>query len=136
MTTTRLLMSASAIFLGLFGVIASFAPDEILRLLDATSSPLLLLVVQITGALYLGFAALDWMARDNLIGGIYSRPVAVANLLHFLTAGIAMIRLLAVHPEIGLLWLLALLYALFASSFGVVLFRHPIRSRAERTQSQ
>lgn len=135
MNFTRLLMSASALFMGLLGIIASFAPDEILRLLDAASSPQLPLLIQITGALYLGFAALDWMARDNLIGGIYSRPVAVANLLHFLTAGIALIRQLAVHPEIGLLWLLALPYALFATGFGVVLFRHPIRSRAEQTQS-
>lgn len=135
MNATRLLMSASALLLGLLGIIASFAPDEILRLLDATSSPLLLLVVQVTGALYLGFAALDWMARDNLIGGIYSRPVAVANLLHFLTAGIAMIRLLAVHPEIAPLWPVTLLYALFASSFGAILFRHPIRSSTEPTRS-
>lgn len=126
MSFTRLLMSASAVVLGLLGLAGTFLPDEVLGRLGAPGSPPLLLLVQVLGALYLGFAALDWMARGNLIGGIYSRPLAIGNLLHFLTAGIAMLRRLT---ELPALWPLALAYALFAACFAVVLFRHPVRPR-------
>jgi hypothetical protein len=134
MSFTRFLMSASALSLGLLGIVGSFMPDEVLGRLGAPVSPLLMLLmllvllVQVLGALYMGFAALNWMVRDNLIGGIYSRPVAVGNLLHFLTAGLAMLKLLVRAPKLQLLWPLALVYTVFAAGFAVVLFRHPIRS--------
>ena len=38
---------------------------------------LLTLIARACEALYLGFASLNWMAKDNLIGGIYSPPVAI-----------------------------------------------------------
>ena len=120
-------MRSSAFVLGLLGVAGTFAPDELLGWLDAPALPLLTLLVQFLGALYLGFAGLNWMARENLIGGIYSRPVAVGNLLHFLTAGLAALKLLAGAPHLPGLWLFTLIYAVFAAGFTIVLFRHPVR---------
>jgi hypothetical protein len=120
-------MSAAALVTGLLGLIGTFLPDMVLGRLGATESPLLLILVQVTGALYLGFAAVDWMARDNLIGGIYSRPVAIGNLMHFLVAGLAMIKVLAGTPGNPGLWILTLVYSLLAAGFGTILFRHPIR---------
>jgi hypothetical protein len=128
MSFTRLLMTASALFLGLLGLLGSFAPDGVLGWLDAPASPSLMLLVQVMGALYLGFAALDWMARGNLLGGIYGRPVVLANLLHFVSASLAILKLLAGAPELRALWPLAAGYALLAAGFGTLLFRHPIRS--------
>lgn len=127
---TRMLMSVSALFLGLLGGIGTFAPDEVLRRMDAPESPFLLLVVQVAGALYLGFAMLDWMARDNLIGGVYSRPVAIGNLAHFVVAGLAVLRLLWRFPELRGLWPVALGYAVLAAAFAGVLWRHPVRASA------
>lgn len=129
MTFTRFLMSASALVLGLLGLAGSFMPSEVLHWLDAPASPALRLLVQVLGALYLGFAILNWTARESLLGGIYSRPVALGNFLHFLSAGLAMIKLLASAPELRTLWPLALIYAVFAGCFSVVLFRHPVRDR-------
>jgi len=40
--------------------------------LTSTAGVLSLLV---TGALYLGVAFTDWMARDGLLGGVYGRPI-------------------------------------------------------------
>jgi hypothetical protein len=128
MKPTHLLMSASALVLGLLGALGSFAPDHVLAWLAAPASPALLLAVQVLGALYLGFAALNWMTRHNLIGGIYGRPVVVANLLHFVSAGLAIVRLVARAPQLTGLWPLAAAYVVFATGFGVVLFRHPIRT--------
>jgi len=128
MNPTRALMSASALLLGALGLLATFAPDRVLRWLGAPSSPPLMLLAQVLGALYVGFAVLNWMAGENLIGGIYSRPVAVGNLVHFLTTGLAAAKLLARTPELRALWPLVLLYAGFAAAFAFVLFRHPVRA--------
>jgi hypothetical protein len=88
-------------------------------------APLLTALAQACGALYLGFAILNWMAKDNLIGGIYSRPVAMGNFLHFFAMAMAFIKsfsvLLRSSADVALLGL----YAVMAIGFGVVLFRHP-----------
>lgn len=128
MSPTRLLLSASAAVLGLLGLLGTFAPDEVVRWTAAPVSPALVLLVQVLGALYLGFAVLDWMARGTLLGGIYNRPITVGNLLHFLSAGLAMAKLLARAPEMQWLWPLAGIYAAFATGFAAVLFRHPVRA--------
>jgi hypothetical protein len=130
---TRILMSASAFVLGLLGLAGTFMPDQVLTWMHAPTSPVLMLLVQVLGALYLGFAGLNWMARNNLIGGIYSRPLAIGNLMHFLTAGLAMLRLLARAPELHGLWPLAGIYAVFATAFGIILFRHPVRASGSVT---
>ena len=124
---TRYLMTASAIVLGILGLLTTFAPDYVLRSIGAPELPALLLMTQIVGALYVGFAGLNWMARDNLIGGIYSRPVAIGNLMHFLVAAFAILRVVTDAPDLPMLWPLALIYIVFAAAFGVVMFRHPIR---------
>jgi hypothetical protein len=116
--------------LGLLGLAGTFAPDAALRMIHAPAAPMLLLLVQIVGALYRGFAVVNWMTRDNLIGGFYSRPVAVGNLLHFLTAGLAAVKLLRQAPQLAGLWPLTLVYAAFAVGFAIVLVRHPIRAAA------
>jgi hypothetical protein len=128
MNPTRFLMTASALVLGLLGVLCTFAPDYVLAWLAAPAAPVLLLTVQVLGALWLGFAGVNWMTRHNLIGGIYSRPVTVGNLLHFVSAGLAIVRLVARTPQFAGLWPLAVAYAAFAAGFAVVLFRHPIRT--------
>ncbi len=87
-----------------------------------------MLLTQVVGALYVGFAELNWMARDNLIAGIYSRPVAIGNLMHFVVASIAMLKPVARTPELQILWPLALAYAGLAASFGFIIFRYPVRA--------
>lgn len=131
MDLSRAIMAASAAVLGLFGVAGTFAPDHVLRVLDTPPSAALMLVVQVLGALYLGFAALNWMARHLLIGGIYGRPIVIANLMHFLVAGLGLIRSVAGNTEVAPLWPVAVLYLAFAAAFGMLLFRHPVRAAPE-----
>jgi hypothetical protein len=89
---TKLLMRTSAVFMGLVGAAALFLPQEILAHAGANPGRLSALVVQLAGAVYLGFAALNWAAQAKLIGGIYSRPVALGNFIHFTVASIALIK--------------------------------------------
>lgn len=126
MNPTRVLMTASALVLGALGVALTFAPDAAVRWLGGAPTPGVVLLGQIAGALYVGFAAFDWMTRRNLLGGIYGRPALVANLVHFLSAGIALAKGAVRNPEIAVLWPLAAVYAVLAAGFGVVLFRHPL----------
>src|SRR5690554_807445 len=87
---TNVLMVLSALLMALLGMAATFLPQEIAAYAGAEADALMVLVVQATGALYLGFAFLNWTARANLMGGIYSRPVALGNFLHFAMVTLAL----------------------------------------------
>lgn len=131
---TRLLMTASALLLALLGLPCVFAPDFVLqRLTGGTSAPAEL-IVQVTGALYFGFAGLNWMGKANLIGGIYGRPVAIGNLMHFLVAGIALVKAAAGSAQPQVIWPLAGAYAVLAAAFAYIVFGSPL-SRAESRAS-
>ncbi len=123
---TKLLMTASAFIMGVLGIIASFMPVEILQALEQTPTPALILVVQITGSLYFGFALINWMAKSYLMGGIYSKPLTMGNFAHFLIAGIAIVKA-AVSNSITSKYILILviIYLLFAIAFGIVAFTNP-----------
>ena len=86
-----------------------------------------------SGALYLGFAMLNWMAKDNLIGGIYSRPVAIGNFAHYFILAATLFRLVFAGPLPAILWAVAIVYGIFASWFGWVLFTSPQLRAASRT---
>jgi ATP/ADP translocase len=117
-------MTISAVMLGVTGIILSFIPQEVSHFLSLTDSTPI--VFQILGALYFGFAMLNWTAKANLIGGIYSRPVAIGNFTHFLIGGLALIKLLLHNTNRTSIWVCAImLYLIFAVLFGYVLFNNP-----------
>ena len=125
---TRILMTASALVLALLGLPCIFAPDAVLKELAGATTPAAELLVQVTGALYLGFAGLNWMGRANLIGGIYGRPVAIGNLMHFLVAGIALLKFAPQASPPAPMWVLAAMYAVLALAFGLIVFGNPLRA--------
>jgi hypothetical protein len=125
---TRALLVASALVVGGIGVVASFTPDIALTALGAPDTPALRLMVQLLGAIAFGFAVLNGMLRATPLGGIYGRPLVLANLVHFLSATLAMAKLLASTPALRFLWPFFAVYAALASGFAVVLFRHPFRA--------
>jgi hypothetical protein len=125
-TMTRLLMSASALTLLLLGTPCVFGPEIVLARLGAIGTGAELLVVQVTGALYCGFAVINWMGRGSLIGGIYGRPVAMGNVLHFTAAGLAIAK--AAHAGLvpASMWVVAAIYAIFLAGFAYVVFGNPL----------
>ena len=123
-------MLLSAAFMLVLGLVTTFAPSELLASNGGRPGITSTLLVQAVGGLYLGFAILNWMAKDNLIGGIYSRPVALGNFLHFFTVAMALIKANAVGQRSATLLILTFCYAVFAVWFGLVLFTHPPRTRA------
>jgi hypothetical protein len=89
---TKILMMASALFMFLCGVLLQFFPDEILLLWGIEEAGIAPLFLQLAGALYIGFAVMNWMAKTVLIGGIYARPLAIGNLAHFLIGALALVK--------------------------------------------
>lgn len=124
-------MMASAFFLAVLGLPCVFAPDVVLARLAAASSSGAEILVQLTGALYVGFAALNWMSKGSLMGGIYGRPVAIGNLLHFMTGAFAVIKAAPTTGHPALAWPVAIGYASFAVGFALVVFRNPLVTSRE-----
>lgn len=121
---TKLLMASSAVVMGVAGIALSFFPDELLEPMAWAGTPPVLL--QMLGALYFGFAMLNWMAKGSLIGGIYSRPVAIGNFAHFMVGGLALAKSGIKTADIPVYALVApALYLIFAICFGYVLFVGP-----------
>jgi hypothetical protein len=124
---TKWIMIATSLLLGVSGIALTFAPDLIIGSLGVNPSQVSIIFGQILGALYFGFAMLDWMTKESLIGGIYNRPVAVANFTHFMIAGLALVKASISNPQIPILLILVSgVYAVLALLFGILLFRHPI----------
>jgi len=127
MINTRILMTLSAITLALFGFLSSFFSKELLVHLKITSNGAADMLIQIMAALYMGFAIMNWMQREAIIGGIYARPLAMGNFSHFLIGTFALGRVLSEKPNLPGMWVLTSIYFLFAVSFGIVMFFHPVK---------
>jgi len=124
---TKSLMTLSAMILALIGISLIFLPNEILDYLELSVSETLQLLMQIIGSLYFALAILNWMSKGSLIGGIYGRPIAMANLTHFVIAGFALIKGILANPSLSyVIWSIAIIYSIFAIFFGIVAFRHPV----------
>lgn len=127
---TKILMRLSALLMGIIGLITSFLPAEILSHYGVHPARGIEFALQILGATYLGFAVLNWTARFNLIGGIYGRPIALANLLHFSVAAITLLKVIIEGHTRAEVVIGAALYSVFAVCFGIVVFTHPTRERS------
>jgi len=126
-------MTASAIALAIIGLTLTFLPDELLVYLNISSSRTLLLLIQILGALYFAFAMLNWMAKGSIIGGIYNRPIVLANFAHFLIGGLSLLKALMSSTNLPMItWVLAGIYLLFMILFGMMLFRNPSALRGTK----
>lgn len=117
-------MSISAACMALLGLAGSFLPEASLRLVGTEPDTPTVILVQVTAALYMGFAIVNWMTRGSVIGGIYGRPLTMGNLLHFAVVAALLIKASIVHQAIGVI-LIAAAYTLLAGWFGFVLVTHP-----------
>lgn len=123
---TKLLMTSSALFCAIIGILLSFLPNEIAEYLSVEPTTITILFLKILSALYLGFGILNWMAKGTLIGGIYNRPIAIGNLMHFGVGAIALVKVISniqTHSEIIIF--LTVFYVIFALLFAYVFKTNP-----------
>jgi len=122
---TKILMSLSALVMGVAGVSLSFLPQEILTYFGISPEGLAPLFLQVVGALYAGIAMMNWMTREAIIGGIYNRPIAMANMMNYTIGAAALLKGLRMVPLSTPFICTFGVYALFSVWFGLVMFRHP-----------
>ncbi len=123
---TKLLMISSALFCSIIGILLSFLPHEIAEYLSVEPTIITILFLKILSALYLGFGILNWMAKGTLIGGIYNRPIAIGNFMHFAVGAITLIKEIPniqTHSEIIIF--LTVFYLIFALLFAYVFMTNP-----------
>ena len=126
---TRILMTFSSLLMISAGIILTFLPQELMRLISIEIDSYLSLILQILGALYFSFGLLNWMAKANLIGGIYSRPIAIGNAAHFFIGGMALLKSASGSNSL-FVWIAGGIYMVLAILFGKVLFTHPAQETA------
>jgi hypothetical protein len=120
---TKLLMTISSLMLGLAGIFALFAPEVLLTTLNVPAVSSLTVLVQLLGALYFSFALMNWTAKDSAIGGIYARPVSLANFGHFFSGTLILVKD-AMSNKFNLpILLILIVYVGFACCFYWLVFR-------------
>ena len=116
-------MTTSSLVLGLAGILTLFAPENLLAMLGAPAANPLPVLIQLMGALYFSMAMMNWTAKDSAIGGIYARPVSLANFAHFFIGALLLIRYhLSNEFNLLIVWVLVV-YVAFASLFYWLVFR-------------
>ncbi len=127
MRTSRL-MTASAFLMAGLGLTATFLPQEVAGRFGGAPGDPVILLLQATGGLYLGFAMLNWFARGSILGGIYNRPMVAGNFLHFLVVALALAKAVAAGERQGAFIAATLVYAAFACAFGWVMWSSPAKT--------
>lgn len=122
---SSLVSRTSAALLGAAGLVLLFGPDVVLRLFVQDFPEAGIWIGQLLGAAFLGIAALNWLNRSAVLGGIYGRPVVFANLVLYFVGSLSLLRAASRLPNSTLLWITGVLFALPAVAYGWLLFRGP-----------
>jgi hypothetical protein len=123
MPSSRTVLTASAVLLAVLGLGALFAPTGAAVLLGLERSATDSLSLAAPGLL--GVAGLDWVGRGLRMGGIYGRPLTMANVLTGAVATSTLARLLSEQGGTAVGWLLVAALGLYTILFGLSMVRPP-----------
>ncbi len=113
----------NSLFLGILAIMVMFAPQEFAATVGLAVNPLIFVLLQIIGALYFAMAFMNWTAKDSPMGGIYARPVSLANLTHFTIGALALIKYQIAQPFNLIVLTVIAFYTFFALYFGWLVFK-------------
>jgi hypothetical protein len=118
----------NALVLAAGGGALLFAPDWVLPVLVPDFPAAGLWVGQLVAAAWLGMAALNWLQRSAVLGGIYGRPIVLANLaLHFISA-LVIVKAIQRQNVSTKLWALAVPSTILAIVYAWLLLRGPLEA--------
>jgi Fe2+ transport system protein B len=120
---TKLLMTSSALVLGLAGILFLFMPDLVLSAQGVTDTGVMSTLVQLMGALYFAFALMNWTAKDGIICGIYARPVSLGNFAHFFAGALLLVKVQFSSEFNGLIFAMMIVYVIYVLCFYWLVFR-------------
>ena len=120
MNLGKLLLTASAIFLIAFGAVLNLAPEEAAAALGHGGGSAL--PWELLASALIGVGVLDGYSRSRPFGGIYGRPLGIANMLLFVVGAFALARAALAGTTSPAVWALLGIYAAFAAAFVWVVF--------------
>jgi hypothetical protein len=120
----KLLMIASGWLMAAAGLVLTLAPKETAAAMGYPGAGGVALLVQLLGALYVGFAIVNWMGKNKLTVPAFGKSVALGNFVHFAMAGFSLLRV-AYAAHNALLWSATVICAFLAACFGIVSFGGP-----------
>jgi hypothetical protein len=129
---SKALLTGSAAFLVALGLALNFAPGEAAAALGIEGGSTLPLQL-LAGAL-VGVGLLNWYSREAVFGGIYGRPIGMANILLFVVGSFALGRA-ALPGSSPALWVVFACYAVFAIAFVWIVFVGPRSSQTRPSQT-
>ena len=126
--SSRLIASSSAALLFVSGAALLFAADVIVPAGVAGFDAAHAWLAQLLGGAWLGLAAVNWLTRRTVLGGIYGRPVVLANLwMYFINTTV--LADAASAANMAIVTPAGAVSAVMAVAYGVLLFRAPGRQQ-------
>ena len=126
---TKIIMTSSALFYAIIGVLICFLPNEIAGYLEVESTIITIIFLNILSALFLGFGILNWMAKGTLIGGIYNKPILIGNLMHFGFGAIGFVKVVFdIRTHLEIVISLTVVYWIFTILFVYIFRTTPIKT--------
>ena len=122
---SSLVSRVSAALLSLAGLVLLFASDVLLPAVVPGLPPAAAWLGQLLAAAWLGVAALNWLQRAAVLGGIYGRPIVLANLALYFVSALSLLRALMSAGTSSVLWLALAPSAVLAAVYGALLLRGP-----------
>jgi hypothetical protein len=104
---------------------ALFAADAVLPALAPGFPPAAAWLGQLLGAAWLGVAAMNWLQRDTVLGGIYGRPVVFANVVLYFVSALSLLRVLVGGSARPALWAACVPAVVLAAAYAALLLRGP-----------
>ena len=129
---TKFLMIGTTILFTLSGIVLLFFPDHLIRILNFPAQTDF--IFQINAAGWLAMATLNYTGRNAIYGGIYGKPITMAN---FIFGFISTLLLLSAPPkyDTGLAgWLLISVFGLYTTGFSKLLF-FPAKQNQQKSKS-
>lgn len=115
----------SALVLFISGLVLLFAPDVVLPAMISGFPASGVWLGQMLAAAWFGVAALNWLQRRVVLGGIYGRPTVLANAALYFISALSLLRVLLGHGVSPLLWFVVVVAAALAVTYGALLLRGP-----------
>lgn len=123
---STLISRASAGLLLAGGLGLLFAPDVILPRLIPGYPEMGLWLGQLLGTAWLALAALNWLSRTSLLGGIYGRSVVLPNAAFYFIGAMVLIKAVSAHTMPAWIWIVMVPMVLMAGVYSWLLFRGPM----------
>jgi hypothetical protein len=123
--TSTVISKISAGLLLLGGISFLFASDVILPAIAPEIPPASTWLGELIGAGWLALAALNWLSRASVLGGVYGRPVVISNLAAYFITAMVFVRVALDNSGHRLPWVIAVPWIVLAGLYGWLLLRGP-----------